>query len=102
MSNNNDDFLELVKDWFDNNNLKPNIDIDLSYYDGYDDVLILSIQNNNKIDKYKFYQNVEKDNNKNYIYSNFTMCYKNEVIYDYDNIINYLNDKYINIKINLY
>ena len=94
MSNINDDFLELVKDWFDNNNFKTDIDIDLSYYDGYDDVLILSIQNNNKIDKYKFYQNVEKDNNKNYIYSNFTMCYKNEVIYDYDNIINYLKQKY--------
>jgi hypothetical protein len=94
MSNINDDFLELVKDWFDNNNLKSDIDIDLSYYDGDDDVLILSIQNNNKIDKYKFYQNVEKDNNNNYIYSNFTMCYKNEVIYDYDNIINYLKEKY--------
>jgi hypothetical protein len=94
MSNINDDFLELVKDWFDNNNLKSDIDIDLSYYDGDDDVLILSIQNNNKIDKYKFYQNVEKDINNNYIYSNFTMCYKNEVIYDYDNIINYLKEKY--------
>jgi len=94
MSNINDDFLELVKDWFDNNNFKTDIDIDLSYYDGYDDVLILSIQNNNEIDKYKFYQNVEKDINKNYIYSNFTMCYKNEVIYDYDNIINYLKQKY--------
>jgi len=94
MSNNNDDFLELVKDWFYNNNLKPDIDIDLSYYDGYDDVLILSIQNDNEIDEYKFYQNVEKDINKNYIYSNFTMCYKNEIIYDYNNIINYLKQKY--------
>jgi hypothetical protein len=96
MSNINGDFLELIADWFYNNNLKPNIDIDLSYYDGCDDVLILSIKNDNEIDKYKFYQNVEKDINNNYKYSSFTMIYfnENEIIYDYYNIINYLKEKY--------
>ena len=97
------DFIDSLLDWFENNNIKNSI---IEYYlkdknTYFKDILIILINNT---DKYKFYQFIDDTDVNLYKYSNFTMVdyNDNQIIFDYDNIINYLNDKYINIKINLY
>ena len=54
-----------------------NYDDDRTYYDGYDDVYVVTINGH----KLKFVQNYE--NNK---YINFTLYYKNGDFYGYDDI----------------
>jgi len=97
------DLIDNLLDWFENNNIKNTI---IEYYlkdknTYFKDILIILINNT---DKYKFYQFIDDTDVNLYKYSNFTMVdyNDNQIIFDYDNIINYLNDKYINIKINLY
>lgn len=97
------DFIDNLLDWFENNNIKNTI---IEYYlkdknTYFKDILIILINNT---DKYKFYQFIDDTDVNLYKYSNFTMVdyNDNQILFDYDNIINYLNDKYINIKINLY
>lgn len=97
------DLIDNLLDWFENNNIKNSI---IEYYlkdknTYFKDILIILINNT---DKYKFYQFIDDTDVNLYKYSNFTMVdyNDNQIIFDYDNIINYLNDKYINIKINLY
>ena len=97
------DFIDSLLDWFENNNIKNTI---IEYYlkdknTYYKDILIIIINNT---DKYKFYQFIDDTDVNLYKYTNFTMVdyNDNQIIFNYDNIINYLNDKYINIKINLY
>lgn len=97
------DFIDNLLDWFENNNIKNTI---IEYYlkdknTYFKDILIILINNT---DKYKFYQFIDDTDVNLYKYSNFTMVdyNDNQILFDYDNIINYLNDKYINIKIKLY
>jgi hypothetical protein len=97
------DFIDSLLDWFENNNIKNTI---IEYFlkdknTYFKDILIILINNT---DKYKFYQFIDDTDVNLYKYSNFTMVdyNDNQILFDYDNIINYLNDKYINIKINLY
>ena len=74
-----------ICDFLETNNINiSDYDDDLTYYDGFDDVLVIYINE----EKYKFIQNYE-----NGYYKNFTLYINNEEIKGYDEITKYLISK---------
>ena len=59
---------------------------DLSYYNGFDDVLVVYL----KDERYKFYQTYKDE-----CYKNFTLNVSTgEIVEGYDNVVQYLTEKF--------
>ena len=79
----NDNIMK-ISEWLDSEKINYTID-DRSYYDGDEEVLYFYI--NKKL--YKLRQDVIKIENNDYIYENIELYIKNDIIYEYENIIEY-------------
>ena len=77
------DFIVELVNWLNDKRVNYTYDEDLTFYDGYEDILVIYINNI----QYKFYQYV-----MNHQYINFTLLHNNKIINDYDNIIDYLKN----------
>lgn len=78
-------YITNICDFLQTNNININdYDDDLTYFNGFDDVLVLYINQ----EKYKFIQNYD-----NGYYKNFTLYINNEEIKGYDEITKYLINK---------
>lgn len=79
-------YITNICDFLETNNINiSDYDDDLTYYDGFDDVLVVYIND----EKYKFIQNYE-----NGYYKNFTLYINNEEIKGYDEITKYFINKF--------
>ena len=76
------DFIQELVNWLNDKRVNYTYDENLTFYDGYEDILVIYINNI----QYKFYQYL----NQNHQYLNFTLLHNNQTIYDYNNIIDYL------------
>jgi len=81
------DYIINIRNFLENNNIEYECDDDLSYFDGFDDVLVIEI----KGETYKLLQNYENSS-----YKNITLYCDDGPIYNYDNIIKYYENKYKN------
>lgn len=78
------DYIIATIDFLNSKDIDYDIDDERSYYNGFDDVLMIII----KDETYKLVQN--KIDNK---YENFTLYSKNVVINEYENVIKYFIEK---------
>jgi len=75
-----------ICEFLNNNGIDTNdIDDDRSYFDGYDDVLVITIRDR----KYKFLQNY-----MNKCYSDFTLFSEDGEIRGYDEVVKYFKTKF--------
>ena len=81
---NKNDYISNIQEFLTSINIDySDYDDDLTYYDGYDDVWVVTLKNN----KYKFVQNLENGNA-----IGFMMISNDIILYKYDKVINYLKN----------
>ena len=75
-------YINDIQEYLDSINIDySDYDDDYTYYDGYDDVWVVKLNNNT----YKFVQTIENGNA-----TSIFMSTNNNIFHDYDKIINYL------------
>ena len=80
------DYIIDIRDFLEGNNINTDdYDDDRTYFDGYDDVLVVNL----KGERYKFLQNY-----KDGFYKNFTLYSNDGEINGYKQIVKYFIDKF--------